>query len=205
MSAMEDGILVTGIRVVDLFSPVKVGGVLAIGGDDGAGVNVVSMEVTQNLCRRYGATAALLVTSQDPFNESNVRSWVERLKIGDCVSEITAGDRPEIVITSARARVATLLPFADSGVDADAMVTLRRSVLESGRLPAVEVSESWSKLAEDGAGSLPARARASLHGGNRDLEEYLAQPFFVAEPWTSKPGEVTEREKMIAEVASLVR
>lgn len=200
----EPSILVTGVRVIDLFSPIPVGGTLAIGGDAGAGVNVVSMEVMQNLCRRYGARASLSTTPHEPFSEANVRTWIGRLNVGGCVERISAGSRAEIAIASGTSHVATLLPFVEDASAAGALVTIRRTVMESGRLPAVEVQESWSKLAEAGEGSLAARARAALHAGNRDLDQYLAQPFFVAEPWSSKPGELTEREELLAEVDALL-
>ena len=120
------------------------------------------------------------------------------------VERISAGNRAEITIGAGASHIATLLPFAEGAEGAGALVMIRRTVWESGRLPAVEVRESWSKLAEAGEGSIAARARAALQAGNHDLDQYLAQPFFVAEPWSSKPGEVTERDELLAYVEALL-
>ena len=57
MEATRLPLAVTGVRVVDLFAPFPIGGSLAVAGDHRSGVNVVSMEVMQNLCRRYDANA----------------------------------------------------------------------------------------------------------------------------------------------------
>jgi hypothetical protein len=201
---IEPRILVTGIRVLDLICPIPVGGSLAITGDSGSGIAAVTMETMQNICRRYAAKATCLVTATEPFNESNLRGWVEKLNVQSCIDDIVPGTRAEISIATPTAVLATLLPFAQSTEDADACGVLRRSVLEGGRLPAVELSESWSKLANDDPTMLAERVKAEVARGNTALAGYLSQAFFVAEPWTSRPGEVTEREEMLMHVQGLL-
>lgn len=197
-------ILVTGIRVVDLICPLPWGGTLAIRGDEGSGVNVVAMEIMRNLCRRYRAHAVVRFSPTEPFTELNVRQWLPRLRVEDVVKEISAGDRGEVVISNTQSIVATLLPFSEQHARADAWCVLRRSVLEAGRLPAVDLNESSSMLAETDNVGLAERVKAEIMAGNEALTAYLSQPFFVAEPWTARPGEITEREEMIAHVETLV-
>jgi hypothetical protein len=190
--------------VLDLICPFPLGGSLAISGDAGSGVVAVTMETMQNICRRYEAKATCLVTATEPFNDSNVHGWVDKLNVRSCIDEIRSGERAEIQIASPTALIATLLPFARPDDEADALVLLRRSVLESGRLPAVELSESRSKLADGDSTRLAQRVKAAVASRNTDLTNYLSQPFFVAEPWTSKTGEMTEREDMIQHVLALI-
>jgi hypothetical protein len=201
---IEPPVLVTGIRVLDLICPIPLGGSLAISGDSGSGVVALAMETMQNICRRYEAKAICRVTTIDPFTESNVRGWVDKLNVRSCIDEILPGGRAEISIATRTAVVATLLPFAQSNEEADARVVLRRSVLEGGRLPAVELSESWSKLANDDSTRLAQRVKADVARGNTELASYLSQAFFVAEPWTSRSGQLTEREEMLKHVKVLI-
>ena len=78
-------VLETGIRVLDLVCPVPMGGSLAISGDAGSGVVTVAMEAMGNLCRRHDAKAVCHFTAGEPFTESNVRGWIAKLNVEDCV------------------------------------------------------------------------------------------------------------------------
>jgi F0F1-type ATP synthase beta subunit len=49
------------------------------------------------------------------------------------------------------------------------------------------------------------RVSDEIDHGNDSLANYLAQPFFVAEPWTSTPGVMTEREEMLVNIRGLIR
>jgi F0F1-type ATP synthase beta subunit len=171
---IEVAVLVTGIRVVDLICPTPLGGSLAISGDSGSGVVTVAMETMRNLCRRYEAKAICHVTATEPFNESNVRGWMDKLRVGSFIKDIVPASRAEIVITNPTAVVATLRPFAESGEDADAWVVLRRSLFEAGRLPAVDLGESRSRLADDDPNKLAQRVKAEIARGNAALTEYLS-------------------------------
>jgi len=201
---IEGPALVTGIRVLDLICPVPLGGSLAIRGDPGSGVVAVAMETMRNLCQRYEAKAICRVTTSEPFSESNVRGWVEKLRVGSFIKEIVPGNRAEISIAKPTGVVASLRPFAQSGEDTDAWVVLRRDLFEAGRLPAVDLNESRSRLADDDPDRLAQRVKAEVAGGNAALTKYLSQPFFVAEPWTSRPGEVTDRQETLEHVQRLM-
>jgi F0F1-type ATP synthase beta subunit len=200
----ERPVLVTGIRVLDLICPIRLGGSLAITGDPGSGVVALAMETMRNLCRRYEAEAICRVTATEPFSESKVHGWVDKLRVGAFIREIVPADQAQISIVNSNGVVATLLPYAQSDEASDALVVLRRSLFEAGRLPAVDLEASASKLAADDPHKLAQRAKAEVAHGNAPLTEYLSQPFFVAEPWTSRPGEITEREETLEHVQGLI-
>jgi hypothetical protein len=176
-----------------------------VAGDPGSGVNVVAMEVMQNLCRRYDATAICYVTVGGTFNESNVRDWVDKLRVGPVVASIEVVESAHIDVARAKGLVATVLPFAADYHAADSWIVLRHTVLASGRLPGVELHESGSKYFAEDARALAMRVSNEVDQGNDLLAKYLAQPFFVAEPWTSTPGVMTDREEMLVKIGGLLR
>src|SRR5260370_16735682 len=110
MATSHQPLAVTGVRVVGLFAPFPIGGSLAVAGDPRSGVNVVAMEVMQNLCRRYDAAATCHVTVDGRFNDSNVRGWVAKLRLGLSRTSILAADPSHIDVFSPRAPLTTLPP-----------------------------------------------------------------------------------------------
>ncbi len=197
-------LVVTGIRVIDLFAPFPRGGSIAVYGDLGSGINVVAMEVMHNLCQRYEAKASCQVTVDGSFSESNVRGWVEKLGVGPLIATIELADSPSVVIDGGGGRVATVLPFVED-TGADAWVVIRRTVLATGRLPGVELHESGSRHLSEEASELATRIAAEVDGGNEEVTKFLAQPFFLAEAFSSVPGEMTEREEALVRVRELLK
>ncbi len=65
-----------------------------------------------------------------------------------------------------------------------------------GQWPAIS-SESWSKVGDQSVADLARAAK------NDALEEYLCQPFFVAEPFL-EPGESVPIDELMAEVRALI-
>jgi len=106
-------------------------------------------------------------------------------------------------LAGAKGLVARLLPFATSYQDADAWVVVRHTVLKTARLPAVELHESGSKYLTKESQELAKRVSNEIDRGNDALAKYLSQPFFVAEPWTSIPGVITERAEMLLTIRGL--
>lgn len=174
-------------------------------GDPGSGVNVVAMEVMQNLCRRYDATAICHATVDGTWNESDVRGWVDKLRVAPVVASIEVAESAHIDVTGAKGLVATVLPYAADHLAADSWVVVRRTVIEGGRLPGVELHESGSKYFAEDARALATRVCNEVDQGNDELAKYLAQPFFVAEPWTSTPGVMTDRDEMLIKISGLLR
>jgi RNA polymerase sigma factor (sigma-70 family) len=68
------------------------------------------------------------------------------------------------------------------------------------RWPAIG-SDSWSKAGDAETQTLAARARAEM---SEELDEYLCQPFFVAEHVTGQMGESVSVEELRAHVAALL-
>jgi hypothetical protein len=68
------------------------------------------------------------------------------------------------------------------------------------RWPAIG-SDSWSKVGDAETQTLAARARVEM---SEALDEYLCQPFFVAEHVTGQPGESVPVEELRARVAALL-
>jgi len=134
----------------------------------------------------------------------NVRGWVDKLRVGPVVASIEVAESAHIEVAGAKGLVATVFPFAADYQAADSWVVLRRSVLAAGRLPAVELHESGSKYFAEDARVLAMRVSNEVDQGNDLLAEYLAQPFFVAEPWTSTPGVITDREDMLVKIGDLL-
>jgi len=69
------------------------------------------------------------------------------------------------------------------------------------RWPAVGAA-SWSKVGEAAVVALAERARAYMTDA---LDEYLAQPFFVAEPFNGRAGELVSPEELLTGVRELVQ
>jgi F0F1-type ATP synthase beta subunit len=62
-------------------------------------------------------------------------------------------------------------------------------------------AESWSKVADAAGADLAARARAGM---TDELDAYLAQPFFVAEPVMGVPGESVPLDELRSAVEGLL-
>ena len=70
-----------------------------------------------------------------------------------------------------------------------------------GQWPAVGAA-SWSKVGEPAVAALAEAARAHVTDA---LDEYLAQPFFVAEPFNGRAGEVVAPDELLTSVRALVQ
>jgi len=96
-----------------------------------------------------------------------------------------------------------LLPntgYARAAVDDtgwDAQIVFDRQLAKDGTYPAVDAPGSWSRLLEDGRTSAEHVAIArevrdllASDSGTRAQRavQFQSQPFFVAEPWTARPG-----------------
>jgi RNA polymerase sigma factor (sigma-70 family) len=68
------------------------------------------------------------------------------------------------------------------------------------RWPAIS-SESWSKVAAARTAEIAARARRST---SDELDAYLSQPFYVAEPVTGRPGETVPVDELRARLEDVL-
>jgi F-type H+-transporting ATPase subunit beta len=108
----------------------------------------------------------------------------------------------------------------------DAYITFDLQLARRGLFPAMDPLASTSRLLRDGLvdpqhARVAGQVRALLewsraeHGGGppglealsthaRRLELFQTQPFFVAEPWTARPGESVSFEDTLADYSALV-
>lgn len=175
--------LETGIKVIDLLIPLPRHGRIALVGDMHAGKMVLVEELIHRLA---GAEAdiTLYVFVQTP-------------------DEATAINALEY--QASRNVSAIYLPVADASPDAladetgdlDAVITFSTSMAKQHLYPAIDPLQSTSRLLHEarldpGHREVATRMRKALgkQGGNDNsaLKHYLAQPFFVAEPFTGRAG-----------------
>jgi F0F1-type ATP synthase beta subunit len=183
----------TGVKAVDLYAPLPRGGRLAIRGERGSGQAVVAFEIVHNVCSRCVATAHFFV-EDDP----------ERFRRGLRESGLEAEVSPSSNATYAELRQdGSVLGTIVLGDDPEAhsWVTLSRDLLKSGQLPAVDATQSGTRLALGEHSELADAAREAVAEGNlagASLLHFLRQWFTVAEPWTGQPGEYVSLEQTLS-------
>jgi F0F1-type ATP synthase beta subunit len=193
----------TGIKVIDLLCPITQGGSLGLFGDPRVGKLVLVEELAHNLGK--GGGQPVIFTFVKAPDEVDVYTKL----LAD------AGPLPTVVIAAEEASEGALQaarPFLD------AAVFMSRHLVEKGVYPAVDASQSWSRLLDpafvgndhwqvaqgvlkalgqvDDAGTKGARARR--------IRNFLSQPFFVAEAYTNRPGAFVPRQETIAAFAALL-
>ena len=195
----------TGIKVIDVMCPLTAGGSVAIVGEARVGIVVVAEELVQRLSRGHDRVSLFPLVPLAP-NLPPDWSFAEELK-KEAGSEGTVGpvqtfffrgeDRPWT-----QDRLAPL-----SAVDT--VIHLSRERIRANIYPAVDVLTSRSRLVETKAVSdehamvrervrqaIAALWAADRHGGADKpmleralkLQNYFTQPFFIAEPYTRRPG-----------------
>jgi RNA polymerase sigma factor (sigma-70 family) len=199
--------LETGIKVIDVMCPVVAGGSVAIVGELGSGIAVVTEELIRRL--RHGAdrvslfplvplwptsppdwtfTGALKTEGYSEGTEGAVQTFFFRAEGGPWTED----------------RLASLAPF-------DVAIHLPHGRASAKVYPAVDVLTSRSRLLETKAvgdehtmvaervrralAALWADGRGRSSGGDKlmleralKLQNYFTQPFFCAEPYTKRPG-----------------
>jgi F0F1-type ATP synthase beta subunit len=195
----------TGIKVIDVMCPLMAGGSVAIVGEARVGIVVVAEELVQRLSRGPDRVSLFPLVPLTP-NLPPDWSFAEELK-KEAGSEGTVGpvqtfffrgeDRPWT-----QDRLAAL-----SAVDT--IIHLSRERIRANIYPAVDPLTSRSRLIETNAVSeehtmVRERVRQALaalwasdrHAGSDrqmleralKLQNYFTQPFFIAEPYTKRPG-----------------
>ena len=195
--------LETGIKVIDLLCPMTQGGSVGLFGDPRVGKLVLVEEITHNIGKRRGQP--IIFTFVKAPDEVDV--YAELLA--------DAGPLPTVVIAAEEASEVALqaaTPFLDVAV------FMSRHLVEDGIYPAINPSQSWSRLLDpafvgsehwevaqgvlqalhdiEDSGSRVARARR--------IRNFLSEPFFVAEAYTYRPGAYVPRRETIAAFAELL-
>jgi RNA polymerase sigma factor (sigma-70 family) len=220
--ARRSELLETGIKVIDLLTPCVAGGTLAIVG----GFKVGTLVVVEELTRRLAARAELVsLFTFFPPGVVDPAAW-ERDRAegfggggGGVQTFYFLGERPEADPMA----VARLAAF-------DAVVVLSPAQREAGIYPCVDPLGGRSRALDSGLvgaehAMVAARAREALTTAARlqaagesawsaadrtlvararRLCRFFGQPFYVAEPYTQRPGTTVPRLETIAAVTAIL-
>ena len=207
----------TGIKVIDVMCPIRAGGSVAIAGEYGTG-NTVNME---ELVRRIsgGSDPVTLFVFLPPPSEIWPPSLDENYSISAALkeegsSEGTVGSMQTFFVGGEAGpwtaeKLAALAPI-------DTVILLSRKMILAGNYPGVDVLTARSRLldenlidaddidlarrvreaiaewrrAEEAADS---RADVVRLDRARKLQAFFSQPYYVAEPFTKRPGSHVSR------------
>lgn len=192
-------VLETGIKVLDLTVPLPKHGTVALVGDMHSG----KMVLVDELIHRLDGTDAALT----------IYVFVQTPEEAEAINALE--------YRASRNVAAVYLPVADARPEAlgdlitglDAVITFSKALGNAGHWPAVEPLASRSRLLDDALVDDEHRQVASqicetLSGDDTDaiqrLREFLAQPFFVAEPYTKQPGTTVPMEDAIRECKAIL-
>ena len=205
-------IVETGIKVIDVMCPIRAGGSVAIAGEYGAGNTVVMEEIVRRISKSsHPVTMFVLIPppseSWPPSLDKNY-SFAEALK-NEGYSEGTVGAVQTFFLTGVAGpwtaeTLAALAPV-------DTVVQLARKMILRKNYPGVDVLTTRSRLLDEyliGAAEVDIARRAReaialqraieenpelapdpvLLARAQKLQAFFSQPFFVAEPYTKRPG-----------------
>lgn len=206
--AATAGVLETGIKAIDILTPLPSGGVIGLVGDAQTGKMVLVEELIHRLTDA-SRSISILVFVEVEDEAHVVRSLEYR--------------------TSAAVE-AVYLPVADASPEAlkeviselDAVITLSRSLADDRLYPAIDVVRSSSRMLDPAMvdqeyvdvamGVRQMLENAAKHPGDTaearraaQLQRFLTQPFFVAEPFTNQSGVSVPRDAAIRGCAAILQ
>jgi len=210
-------IVETGIKVIDVMCPIRAGGSVALAGENGAGTTVVMEEIVRRI-GNSGHPVTLLVLFPPPSElwppslDANYSIADELKKEG--YSEGTVGSVQTFFVGGKKGpwTAEELENFAP----VDTLIHLSRQMILHKNYPGVDVMTTRSRLldnelvgqeevaiarsARDAIGSLrlteanpTTLADPIALERARKLQAFFSQPFFVAEPYTKRPGSHVSR------------
>ncbi|HZG66863.1 MAG TPA: sigma-70 family RNA polymerase sigma factor [Herpetosiphonaceae bacterium] len=213
-------ILETGIKVIDLLCPYTRGGKVAVLGGMGVGKLVVIEEVVHNVTAQGNGVS--IFTFVHPGTEI---SWErEAMRTGSGLGAA------QTIVLSADDMID---PAGAAGVF-DAVTYMSRDLAQSQIWPAVDPIRSHSQLLDPahvgqqhydvarGVRNLlrryqELRAQAAEEATEglsqadqtvivraRRVQRFLAQPFFIAEPYTKRPGAFVSREQTVRDFTAIL-
>jgi RNA polymerase sigma-70 factor (ECF subfamily) len=179
----------TGIKVIDLTCPLPASGLITLVGDMQTGKMVLVEELIHRLAH-LGNSLALLV-----FVETSVEvAAIQKLEYR------TSGAVNAIYLPVTSASPDDLSPILDRF---DAVISFSRDLGRQQFYPAIDPIRSTSRLLDPGTAS--EAHLTTLHDLHAQLRcRYLTQPFFVAEPFTNRPGATVARETALADLRALL-
>jgi RNA polymerase sigma factor (sigma-70 family) len=196
-------LLETGIKVIDVMCPLMSGGTVAVAGEYRAGTVVVVEELVRRLAGGSGRLSIFSVVPLPitmPFSEMWEKEGYSEGTVGAVQTFYLPGESQPWTTE----RLADL-------VGVDAVIRLSYQLAQLGIYPTLDPLTSRARLLETGLVSrehldLVTRGRAALArflatpeapppGGDATMWDrggkllrFFAQPFFVAEPYTKRPG-----------------
>jgi RNA polymerase sigma factor (sigma-70 family) len=207
-----DDVVETGIKVIDVMCPIRAGGSVAIASENGAGGTVVMEEIVRRIGNgRHPVTMFMLIPPPSELWPPALDpdwSFSDALK-EEGYSEGTVGNVQTFFLTGIKGRWSpeTLAPLAP----VDTLIHLAREMIVQKNYPGVDVRTTRARLLDENRIDpedirLARRSREAilqcrgtqespdvkvdpvLIERGRKLQAYFSQPFFVAEPYTKRPG-----------------
>jgi F0F1-type ATP synthase beta subunit len=214
-------IVETGIKVIDVMCPIRAGGSVAIAGEYGTGNTVVMEEIVRRISNSsHPVTLFVLIPPPSeiwPPSLDENRSFADELKSEGC-SEGTVGAVQTFFLTGVEGpwtaeTLAALAPV-------DTVVQLARAMILRKTYPGVDVLTTRSRLLDENLISaaemeIARRTRQAIALRRaaednpelapdpvvleraRKLQAFFSQPFFVAEPFTKRPGLYVSRAEAL--------
>jgi RNA polymerase sigma factor (sigma-70 family) len=195
-------LLPTGIKVIDVLCPLVRGGTVAVAGELRAGTSVV----VEELCRRLqhepgGLSIFAFIPPYDAPPRHFQEMWEKEGYTGG-----TAGSVQTFYFLGQEEWTADRLATLPS---VDAVIRLSRDLAQIGIYPTIDPLASRSRLLDDGLvepehAAVAARVREALAAPGalgpraRKLQRLFAQPFYVAEPYTHRPGVTVDLAETLA-------
>jgi RNA polymerase sigma factor (sigma-70 family) len=222
VAATTDGrqsneVVETGIKVIDVMCPIRAGGSVAIAGEYGSGNTVVMEEIVRRIGKGDRPVTMFMLFPPPseiwPPSLDENRSIAEELK-AEGYSEGTIGSVQTFFVGG------ELQPWTTEKLaklaSVDTVIHLTRDMILRKNYPGVDLLTARSRLLDDGLlGAeeldIARRARAAIALGRavqedprmeadpleleraRKLQAFFSQPFFVAEPYTKRPGSHVSR------------
>jgi F0F1-type ATP synthase beta subunit len=221
-------IVETGIKVIDVMCPIRAGGSVAIAGEYGTGNTVVMEEIVRRISKSsHPVTLFVLIPPPSeiwPPSLDENRSFAEELK-NEGYSEGTVGAVQTFFLTGVAGpwtaeALAALAPV-------DTVVQLARAMILRKNYPGVDVLMTRSRLLDEnliGAAEvdIARRTREAIAlwraaeenpelapdpvvlARAQKLQAFFSQPFFVAEPFTKRPGSHVSRADAVRGCAEIL-
>jgi RNA polymerase sigma factor (sigma-70 family) len=222
VAATTDGrqtneVVETGIKVIDVMCPIRAGGSVAIAGEYGSGNTVVMEEIVRRISKGDRPVTMFMLFPPPseiwPPSLDENRSIAAELK-AEGYSEGTVGSVQTFFLGG------ELQPWTTEKLakleSVDTVIHLTRDMILQKNYPGIDLLTARSRLLDDSL--LPAeeidiarRARAAIALSRaarenqpvetysieleraRKLQAFFSQPFFVAEPYTKRPGSHVSR------------
>jgi RNA polymerase sigma factor (sigma-70 family) len=207
----------TGIKVIDVMCPIRAGGSVAIAGEYRTGITVVLEEIVRRISN--GAHPVGVIIPYPPPSEIWPPSLDENYSLAEALREdgYSEGTVGSVQTFFVGGREGPWTPERLADLDAvDTLIHLSRQMILRKNYPGVDVLTTRSRLLDDGL--LPSEdlaiardVRAAIAANRlaennqhlqpdpialeraRKLQAFFSQPFFVAEPFTKRPGSYVTR------------